>query len=350
MSVCAQCACTRSTRARFNTLGKIYDASTVSEYEIWHCFRFTIATPESIIVNFNVSAFNAWNKTHIHTASERERSKNKNIATEHWSHLVHYNLCTQTHTHTRSVAMEVLWNIKKNYKETWNNNYSICSLKMYWATDAARDLYQTHGDGGRLLLQHTLEMLTCNNDRPTDDVVEWVEKKGESDVRHTEVKKKEREIIKSERSMYWCSVRILKVITWKREQDSRARVAVRWLIWYCSYCHIVARLPTVLSHSFPAPDAVYSTCTCVCSCRAVRANRKRNVFVICKQHKILNIWKIKTFFAMATPDEIGFCFSNIICCVIIIYSLYSNLERYQPKNGTHTALKLSIKMSAAEMK
>lgn len=48
-----------STRARFNTLGKIYDSSTVSEYEIWHCFRFN---PESIIVNFNVSAFDAWNK------------------------------------------------------------------------------------------------------------------------------------------------------------------------------------------------------------------------------------------------------------------------------------------------
>ena len=138
--------------------------------------------------------------------------------------------------------------------------------------------------------------------------------------------------------MYWCSVRILKVITWKREQDSRARVAFRWLIWYCSYCHIVARLPTVLSHFFPALDGCSWCCVLdvyvLCSCRAVRANRKRNVFVICKQHKILNIWKIKTFFAMATPDEIGFCFSNIICCVIIIYSLYSNLEHINQK--THT--------------
>lgn len=36
-------------------------------------------------------------------------------------------------------------------------------------------------------------------------------------------------------------------------------------------------------------------------------------------YKILNIWKIKIFFAMATGRmKLDFCFSNIICCVRII--------------------------------
>lgn len=42
---------------------------------------------------------------------------------------------------------------------------------------------------------------------------------------------------------------------------------------------------------------------------------------------------------MATPDEIGFCFSNIICCVIIIYTLFdSSIKRTKNVDEKKNAL------------